>query len=255
MACHDVYSSRLREARLKAFGFDTYQSAGKCAEPVWCELQDLLHGLVPEDVAGKMVLHKTMSKLKPKVSIVAEQIGGSWEDCFLRSRRAWPATEELHPCVRQEWQASLVGVIALFLTWAHHRHDMADRKQAAAFATGFFDKVLDDRVFASIGGGQVPNAVLSECGLQSHRVAGACCHFADLLEFEMTIGGTVGQSVWALLSYLYARQAACRTIAARLDHRPGLGEAVRWWHQQGRGHECLEARGVARGRQGVQAQG
>lgn len=199
--------------RVKAYGFNSVGDAPQGACRVWLELQGLLHSLVPKETAQNMKLSKTLKKLAAKLGYVMEFFGESFADCILPSMRAWPSDEVMSPFCRQEYQISVVGYLALLVGWNTCRHSVQERDMARICFIAFARKVCGPEVFSEVSASRMTEVVLSACPHGSHFTQGVCIHVDELLAKEQTLTGDIGESLWNLVSFLYARANVCGALA------------------------------------------
>ena len=227
--------SRTRALRWKAFGFAGKHAAGKVWCLVWYELRGVEDSL-RQDNAASMKLCKSLAKAEPLLRAYMQMFGTSFERSIMPSRKAWPKGELMHECARQEYQLSTLGLLPYLYYWCECRHRITQRDFARSSAECFLNSLLDDSIFAKVNASKIIGATLALCDAASVTLANACVHVAELVEFEASLMGPAGTTVWQVIGFLANRanhcgacarwlRDSCRIVARSLDH--GLAEVGR----------------------------
>lgn len=217
LSYRDGFTDEDATVKLKTFGFETLCRQEKLNCPVWFELQGVLFVLVPPQTARNMKVSKVIAKLKEKFARFAEMFGSSFEDAILPSRRAWPNDERMHPCARQEFQTSTVGLFALFFYWHQTRHSLSERAQAKELCIRLFRKFFDGATLGIVGAARIPPSILESCPARSDFTEGVCIHVDELLDREKAMQDDIGYCMWELLEFLQLRAPVCSTLASWLE--------------------------------------
>lgn len=198
----------------KFFGFQTMRHNGTCPFSYLFELFPVWSALVFENIAVKLHLSRAVPQMKRTLVIVCEALGSTFEDCFIPSRQSWPKDEVQTAYVRQEWQVSFQGILALVFSW-ETRHIVADRLRARDALEGFLEKVLGHNVVVGVGAADIPANVRAICPCV---VPGddSCRHVKALSAYEATLEGVLSKSLLQLMRFLYAQRHYCPTLVTWL---------------------------------------